>query len=346
MNNVNQESKTSAIKTLAIIGFVAAVVLGLWIAVNLIWLIPTAFTSLASIADSLYGAGNGLIIKVDKDVVNSGEPLRVTWTPVREEGTYTFSYHCVNGISAEIRNSDGKIIDLACDTEVDIASGSLVHAEQTTGIIFKSEKQRFTDVAFTFAFYKPDTTNALYEKGGLVTVVNATIPQVNVAVTTPKPTEPVKTTPVVVTKPVTTTKPKPTYTTVPVQVTSFPVSNPNGYTDLQVTLVGVGTISNGVFIARSSVTQNAEAAMQFIVKNIGTKTSTDWNYALTLPSSNTSGYVSPAQAPLLPGERAIMTISFTAQDRTGTENAKVIISGGTDANKSNDFASKTVTIVR
>lgn len=348
-NNVSEESKTSAIKTLAIIGFIAAVVLGLWIAIQVIQFLPTAFKNLASIADGLYGRGSAFTLVTEKEIINSGEPFKIQWTNVVKTGEYTVSYQCVNGVSAEARSGNGSIVTLECGKEFALPQGNLEDGKEMLEIMLKSEKQRFTDVLFTVAFYQDGTDTALYEKNMSVTIVNATIPQTGVTpgITNTKPdVKPTPTTPAkpVVTKPV---SPKPTgYYTVPVKTTSYPVSNPKGFTDLEVHFIGVGTISNGVFHAKSSLEKSDDAAMQFTVKNIGTKTSGDWSYKTEFPSDNDNDYSSSKQAPLLPQERATITIRFTADDETGTEAARVSVSGGNDTKSRNNSASKTVKIVK
>ena len=345
-NNVSEESKTAAIKTLAIIGFIAAVLLGLWIAINVIQFLPTAFKNLASIADGLYGRGSAFSITTEKAILNAGEPFKIQWTNVSKDGEYTISYQCANGVSVEARANDGTIVSLACGKALTIPQGNLENGKETLELMLKSEKQRFTDVLFTVAFYPDAADTALYEKNIAITVVNATIPQGGVPQggITPKPTDnnPTSTKPVA-TKPTTN---KPTgYYTVPVTTTTYPISNPNGYTDLDVKLIGVGTISNGVFHAKSTLDTNDEVALQFSVKNIGTKTSSNWTYKVTFPT-NDGTYTSSHQSPLLPQERAITTIRFTTDDKTGTETARVGVTGGNDSKSGNNTASKSVKIVK
>jgi len=350
-NNVTPESKTAAIKTLAIIGFIAAVILGLWIAVQLIQALPTAFKNLASIADGLYGRGSVFVLTTEKEIINSGEPFNIYWTNVTKDGEFTLTYQCADGISAEVRDESGAIVPLLCGKAITLSQGNLEGGKETLEVVVKAEKQRFTDVLFTVAFFPESSESALYEKNLSVTVVNATIPQGGIVqgigtttkpVVKPVPTKPVVAKPVV--KPAYTPTPKPTgYYTVPVSTTGYQASNPNGFTDLDVKLIGVGTMSNGVFHAKSTLEKNDDAAMQFSVKNIGTKTSSDWTYKASFPSEDDT-YTSGKQSSLLPGERAIVTIRFTTDDETGTETAKVSVTGGNDTKSGNNSDSKSVKI--
>jgi hypothetical protein len=342
MNTVNPESKTSAIKTLAIVGFIAAIVAGLWLTVQVVRYIPSAFSSLASIADSLYGTDKGLKVTTEKDVVNSGESVRMSYTPARAEGDYTLTYRCVDGIAAETRDESGDIVRFDCNEGITVSSGRLV-GEQVLDVMFTSEKRRFSDVPYTLAFSKSDRDEVSSEMSGVVTVVNATIPEVVTkpsTVVTRKPT-PVEApvviapkpaaTPVVTAKPI---APAPTYIKkVPVTTTAYAVSNPNGFTDLEVSIISSNTFDAG-----------ENGVVQVAVKNIGTKTSQDWSFSVSYPGEGDDSYTSKSQAPLLPGERALTTIRFTATDNDGanTITAKAMTSG--DVKTANNTASKKVTV--
>lgn len=352
MNNVTEESKSYAIKTLAILGFIAAIIAGLWIVVQAIQYIPTAFESLASIADSIYGGTNQLSFKAEKDVVNSGESLRLSYMPVRGSGSYVFSYRCVDGVSAETRNAEGAIVHFDCEKKVTVASGKLPNVEQIAEIMFNSEKGRFSDVPFTFAFVRDGSDKVTYEKNGVVTVVNATIPQTGLVTRDPIVTKPVVTKPVVstpvVTAPSTHVKTTPVvlHKKVPVTVTSYPVSNPNGYTDLVIGYVGTGRVVNGVVVPTSSIRSGDAVGLTLSVKNTGTKTSGTWSVHATFPGDDATSFTTDTQAPLLPGERATMTIRFTA----GTASGEKIVRGNVVATNESDFSNNsfenTIRIVR
>lgn len=342
MNTVNQESKSGAIKALAIIGFIVAVIAGLWITVQVVRFLPTAFSSLASIADSLYGQGKTLSFTTEKDVVNSGEALRIIFTPVRTDGSYVFSYRCVDGITAETRNTDGDIVRFDCEEAVTVASGKLVHEEQEAEILFTSEKGRFIDVPFTFAFFTVDAEDALYEKSGVVTIVNATIPATGSVVreTVAKP----EVTPTPVSAPKPTSSEPVLHKKVAVSSTAFPVSNPNGFTDLEITYLGVGAMENGTFVPDATLETNDASALMFAVKNIGTKTSNDWTFSAKFPGEDEDNYTSKTQAPLFPSERAVMTIRFATNDSAGTETISARVMTRNDTKTSNNSFSKSVKI--
>ncbi len=54
MNDPNQEPKTAVIKTLAILGFAAAIFVGVWLSIQVVHYIPSAIGTLASLAESVY----------------------------------------------------------------------------------------------------------------------------------------------------------------------------------------------------------------------------------------------------------------------------------------------------
>lgn len=88
-----------------------------------------------------------------------------------------------------------------------------------------------------------------------------------------------------------------------------PVSDPKGYIDLQTAFVAVGTMTGGErFVAASYLKEDERSAMQFKVKNIGTKTSGEWRFVAELPDGST--FTSLPQKPLAPSETSTLTIAF------------------------------------
>lgn len=142
------------------------------------------------------------------------------------------------------------------------------------------------------------------------------------------------------------TKPTLTYKTVPIVVTTMPVSNPAGSSDLAVMFIGVGTYNTDTkkFVARSSLTGGERAALQFEVKNIGTKTSGDWYFSVNLPTTPTFTYSSPTEAELKPNERQVVTLQFTAPRGGSTQFVTAAVTGGNDTAMTNNYFSRQITI--
>lgn len=130
----------------------------------------------------------------------------------------------------------------------------------------------------------------------------------------------------------------PQYVTIKTYVT--PTSDPNGYTDLEVTFIAVGKMTNNdLFLPGTPLERGDRGAMQFTVKNIGTKTSSTWQFNAGLPNGTVTN--SPVQAPLGPKEIATITIAFDASDY-GTKQIGANVYGGYDTNLSNNGFKTTV----
>lgn len=336
---VSDDSKMAAIKTLAIIGFLAGIVVAVWLGVLIVRFVPQAFSTLASLAESLSVREEAFEVKLDKRIVGSGESFALTWTEMRKTGTYQFSYRCTDGVEGETKNDVGDIITIPCDAWLTLPS-----EKHTALFVFTSDTKRFVDIPLTLTFTPAHGTHKVYEATELITIVNATIADASlppvVATSTPPVTKPATTTPSV--------KPpvKPAMTqTVPVYTTNFPVSNPNGFTDLEMTYGGVGTYNTGSknFDTKSSIDNDDRAALRFEVKNIGTKTSGDWTYTIELPGDE--DYRSSSQSPLKPQERAVITILFEVGDaKAGTEKIEGEVNGGNDSRSGNNTFEKTIKI--
>ena len=349
MNQVPEEKKDSVTKTLAILGFVAIIILIVWLAVKIVAVIPGAFSSLASIADSIYNNNDNkeLTVNTKNSVVNAGESFNVSWSKMRGDGTYGFQYKCTEGVSLDIRTGEASMKTVDCGTYVDL--------EDTTDIdlIINAEKQRFTDVEYGITYNREGAENIVSEE--IITIINTTIPTGIVLGDESDPEEAVEETePTTTVTPVTTT-PTPTVTTPtltagePTVITKYiykvPVSDPNGYVDLQVTHVGVGTVNNnGVFTPLTKLDKDKKGAIRFEIKNIGTKTTDGWSYEAELPSD--ISFDSNSQKDLKPNERVVITLGFDGITRTGIETFGAEVTAKGDINKANNDYTWKVAVVK
>ena len=105
---------------------------------------------------------------------------------------------------------------------------------------------------------------------------------------------------------------EPKYTPLPKTTTIHPYSNPNGYVDLSVITLGSGALRHGTFVLTPRYDTNTRNAIQFTIKNIGTKTSGTWGFETVLPSGNV--YKSEPQFPLKPQEQVTFTLGFDLED--------------------------------
>lgn len=346
-NNREQKQKDGIMKSLAIVGFIGLIIVIAWLGIQLVKVLPSAFSSLASLADSVYSYDTrGLTTESSKSTASDDESVTISWNVPKRTGTFAFSYQCTEGLAIDMRDSLGAIKALNCDTNYNIGSVSAVD------IIASSEKNRFTDLKYRIDFIPSGKEAPLMSDEGTITIVNATISAAGTTDVPAATTTPATTTPVVTEKPATTTKPvvttpvkpapaKPVYTQKPVY--SLPTSDPNGFTDLVAASLGNGTIVGGVFKNTGTIDNDTTGAIQFEVKNIGTKTSDTWTYTAKLPNGET--YSSPTQKALKPNERAVITLGFTISDETGAKRYKVEVTVTPDRNqKNNDFES-TVTVI-
>lgn len=346
MDQVPEERKDSVTKTLAILGFIAIIILIVWLAVKVVAFIPSAFSSLASIADSVYNntGSKELVVKTKNSVVTAGEAFPVSWSKMRGGGTYGFEYLCADGVSVDIRTETGATQPVACDTFIDL--------EDATGIdlLINAEKERFTDIEYAVTYIREGAENVVTD--AVITVVNTSIavedevayeedemtestePEGEVAGSFTFATEP--------STPTTPTTPEPntpTYTAgEPEVITNYvyqvPVSDPNGVVDLQVTHLGVGVVDDGLFIPLASLEEDEDGAIRFEIKNIGTKTANDWSYEAVLPSD--IEFKSGKQEALKPNERVVITLGFNGLTRTGLEEFGVDVDADKDVNIANN----------
>ncbi len=345
MNQVTNEQKEAVTKILAIVGFLAAIVLLVFIAVKAVSFIPSAFSSLASIADSVYNyeRNPSLEVATPNSVIKSGESFTITWNNIKRPGTYSFSYQCADGVRVEVRNMAGEIMPLTC------SEGLTLEKDQTSvDVMIVTDAERFTDVTYRVLFTASDPRLEGLSTESKITVVNATIPTstvvANESETTPAKEEvsdteatPAPTAPATPAQPVAGT---PTY--VEEVIYAIPTSNPNGTIDLRVTLIGIGTLDGKNFTKTQTLEAGEGGALRFSVKNIGTKTSNEWSFKAELPAD--INYTSGDQKALKPNEEAIITLGFTGTDRTGSEAVGITATTKGDVNTKNNSFSATVNV--
>jgi hypothetical protein len=98
---------------------------------------------------------------------------------------------------------------------------------------------------------------------------------------------------------------------------------------------GVGELIGTTFIPRANIDNDTRGAIEFSVKNIGTKTSERWTYQVELPNGQT--FTSGIQDRLKPNEEAVLTLGFSLSD-TGSQKFSGSIDIDGDINtRNNDF---------
>lgn len=336
MNEQTPHTEDRMMKVLAILGFIVLVVFIAWIAIQFIRILPSAFSSLASLADSVYNRHNEVSFDVvaDNTTVNSRESNVITWSNTGTPGTYVFMYECTEGVSLDIRTSDGAITPVTCDEAYEIGNGV-----SNLEVLFASERNRFVDVVYSISFTPADEDGEVRVAQKTLTIVNPRIPLTGVAVVE---SEPEVDTPVVTGNTLPYTGYEPEYRTVETVTYSTPQSDPQGYTELAVTYKAVGTLSGSTFSPKSTLSNDERGAFQFEVKNTGTKTSDTWTFTATLTSGTV--YTSEVQEALKPNEYAIITVAFDGVGKAGMQEFGATIHGGNDQTTSNNSFTKTVAV--
>ena len=237
-------------------------------------------------------------------------------------------------------NTDG-VKSIQCENNYNIGN------VDTITLVIDSEKNRYSDIAYSISFLGTSDTRPRAVGNASFTVFNATIsdsiassedieePEVDV---TPDITPATSTTPSAPSTPV--TPPAPEY--VQEYTYSIPTSNPNGATDLATRYLFTGNIKGNTFTP-SIINQEEDGAIQFEVKNLGTKTSKSWTYTVSLPGGGT--YDSKQQSALKPNERVVISIGFPGADVT-EHTFKVTVKESTDRNRTNDSFSQRVVFAK
>jgi len=354
-NNVSPQKKSTILNSLAVTGFVAIVLILAWLSIQLVQLFPNAVTSLASLAEGVNQSAvdidtepeiEQIVVTSNTSLLKTGENLNINWNKSDANGSYVFAYDCIDGVA--ISQVEGTVErQLDCDTNYNV--GDIVNLT----LAIESEKNRYTDVTYNVSFLQTNDTTPRAIGSDVVTVINE---EVNVfaqntftetlsnesVVTETEETE--NESEVAVEEPVVTTPVTPTTPTTPVFEQEFvfaiPTSDPNGTTDLRASYVAMGEVISNRFVPGPVSTEN-DGAIQFAVKNIGTKTSNDWSFTISLP--NGGEYNSPTQVALKPNEEAVLTIGFpaTEDDTAHTFEVEVDVSG--DRNSGNDSFTQRVT---
>ena len=259
------QKKDRVLKSFAVGGFIGLIILIAWMGIQLVSFLPTALTSLASLADSVYNYQPVVLTVVNnKNVTNVREVATISWDIPKQTGTFTFSYICNDGVAVDRYTKTGEIQNLSCENNYNLGNVSSVD------ILVNSEKNHFTDISYEIGFIPEKASAPTATTKNSLTVVNPDISPIVVideGTTTPTVPDIVLETPTIIQTPVATTKPNPP---APIYeqhyVYEIPVSSPNGFTDLSTKFLATGIINNNTFVNTGTIEQNKVGAIQFEVK--------------------------------------------------------------------------------
>lgn len=333
-NNSPRGQEDRIMKILAILGFLVAALFIAWLAIQIIRFIPTAFMSLASLADGVNGRnGSALEVAVSESVVSTGTVALISWTDLSKDGTYAFSYECVGGVSLDVRVGTNGIVPVECDEPYALPQGTF-----SIEALFASERDRFVDVPFTIVFHPANERDEDIREGARsLTVVNPSIPLVRDESTPEVAVEDDE-------------DEDETYEEddislgAPLPYTGFEPEEEavDGYVELAIAYMDVGTLRGSSFTPAHTIGE--DGAFRFKVTNTGTKTSGTWHFSATL--TNGTGYESGAEDALAPGESIIVTVAFDSNGAHGIQKFGATIESGNDIDVSNNSFTRSVAVSR
>lgn len=344
-NTTSTKEPRSTVSPIAIAGFAFMLLVIAWLSVQLISVLPSAFSSLASLAEGVNQYQNNdeasesdesFVVSTNTDLVNAGATVDLTWTPIDKPGNFTFSYQCTDGVAISLLDANGS-------TPINCGDSYNIGNNESVTLAVESEKNRFAAIPYTVAFFGTNDQSARHTAAGEFTVINSTIAETTTDTestdTTPVEPAPEPETEITETAPInppTTPEPEITYS----YNYEIPVSDPNGFTDLGVTFGDTGTIVVDTFFPGELV-QDESGAVQFVVRNYGTRTSDSWSYTITLPNGDT--YRDSNQAPLKPNEAATITIGFPV-DTSATHEFVINVATSRDTASINNTVRENVII--
>ena len=351
MNDMNQtgtareQSKRIALQALAIIGIVALLALGTWGTVQIVRTGPSVVSNITAAVSNFsarfFSAGTPeLRITLEGYSVQNDTGFDFTWSvkDAPAQASYALVYECSDGLSFLTPNSIGGNTRISCGETYAFQTAS-----NKLTLIPISLDNRFLDSGVKLLLVEGERVIA--EDEVLLTVVNERVSMsggnVGSGAITPRPTTP-PTTPL-------TPAPQPTYyepvyTTVTVPRTS----DPNGYVDFAVEIIRVGTLEDRSSIFTSNdatLNRNDRGGVMFVVRNLGTKTSSEWSFEAELPTRPSFTYRKADQPALAPGDRIEYTLGFDRISRNDSDEIVITIDPRNTINESNENNNRAEAIV-
>lgn len=343
MHQPNRDIRTASLKGLAVVGFIAILIFGIWGVIQVGRMLPNVFSAISAAAvslSSIFVPAERLELTLPSANVASGEPFTLTWTHEgkRAEGTYTVSFECRDGLSMEAPSRNGVYQKVFCNTPF-----NLTNETSSMKLIALSNQSRYLDVPMKLTFTRLSDSKVTAETQTALTVVNEKISTTVAAPTTPStPATPTTGTGV---RPGTPSRN--TY----VITQAGRVSDPNGRPDLAVTILDTGTIdANNIYTKAGAVKRTERGAVRFVVENQGTKTIDGWAFNAVLPTLPMHIFSSPMQPALGPGDKVEYTLGFDQVDGAATGNSITINADPTNSvwneiTENNNIAKVILTIV-
>lgn len=299
-------------RTLAILGFVAIIIIGIFGSLFIARSVPGVVGNIASAVVSFTSvfvpADEAIVISVPSLTVSNEETFEISWEHAEKtvEGSYTVRYDCVDGVYFTSPAPNGSETTVFCNTPF-----NFLNAQNAITLTAYSENNWFVDVPF-YVDFTPNGANQPTVTGStILTIANEDVTGSPDATEGGEETEDTTGTP---STPTPRTPGEETSGTFPLGTTPT-TSNPNGYVDLAARIIEVGLVNKntGEFIASSTPTRTSgiyRVAIRFAVENLGTRTSDQWTFNAVLPTFPSHIFSSPTQQALGPGDRIEFTLGF------------------------------------
>ncbi|HEY5383105.1 MAG TPA: hypothetical protein VIJ88_00950 [Candidatus Paceibacterota bacterium] len=271
------------LRSIAVLGLIAVLVLGAWGIIQLAVAIPSFFGNIGSGTSSLLTNSNAskeTLTVSSIATINSGQTLQLSWTHSNTDSSaqysYAISYTCQNGLSLGVPVPTGAYQGAPCNTPFNYVNAT----QHMTVIPVLGTSSPATTVVFTVTATKL-STGAITAQGSATTTVNPSV------VT---PTKPVAAAP----KPAAPAAAAPSTAYYPAATRAALY----GYPDLAVHIVSV--VPNGT-----------RTTVQFVIENDGTNSvRSGWTFNATLPIDGGYTFESQPQQMLYPGDKIVYNLGF------------------------------------
>ena len=275
------------LRTIAVLGLIAILLLGAWGIIQLAFAIPSVFSNLGGGASSFFTQTATSTTSTKESIsvslpanIGSNQALTVSWTHTNpasgNQYSYAISYACQAGLSVKAPLPNGSFQEVPCNTLFNYVNASQ-HMTVVPSVTGASQPLAITVTATKLS------TGTISAQGTATTNVTAGAKQTTTT-STPKPT--------------TTKKPSTTYYPAATRATSL-----YGYGDLAVRFTSVSP-SYGTTIVK------------FVIENDGTNViPSGWTFNATLPINGSYTFGSQPQQALYPGDKIVYTLSFAGTNQ-------------------------------
>ena len=301
-------AKDVAIKSLALVGLIALLAIGTWGTVQILRNSNGIFSNLgAAVTDftSRFFSGEEerdaeLRLTLETQTVKNDEAFDLTWETRNDVGraVYSLVYECANGLTFATEAVTGGTTRIPCGEPYQFSSD-----EKRLSLTPHSPTERFVEASLKLSLLDGESVRAedsvlLTVAGDNLTAAPTTTPPAATPAARPTPSAPVP----------------PSISYYPIYTTGPAASDPNGFVDLEVEILDIGTIDRDGDFRRiddnDELDRDEKAGVRFVVRNIGTKTSDEWSFTAELPTSPRHTFRSRDQQELTPGSRMEFTLGF------------------------------------